>query len=208
MGIKVFALDWDSANEISKALNQLKSRIGELHARTGTSSRTRKARQLQVCQTIFNTNISQLYEGLPLDVEKKYYVYAHLDTSHRIVAGKHGVSTFAATLGMPCFPFYIGKGCGDRCFDLNRSETHRKVAQRLRFMDQQIGVVVLQSGLTESEALQMEAKLIDIFGLIPYGGLLANLDEGHRPYDRRNLYRESFMLLRHINPTLVKNWTS
>ena len=51
--------------------------------------------------------------------------------------------------------------------------------------------------LTEVEALQYEAKLIDIFGLITLGGSLCNLDEGLAPERRRLLYMDSFLELRH-----------
>jgi hypothetical protein len=196
MNSRTFTVDWDSAEGIDRVLHQLKSRIGELHARDGKSKRARKFEQLQACQQILETDISSVYAELPLDSERKYYVYAHLDPSRKIAVGVHSVTTFAATLGLTFFPFYIGKGIGDRCFDLNRSETHRKIVQRIKARGQDVEVVKLREGLTESEALQFEAKLIDIFGLIPYKGRLANLDEGMKPQERRSLYREALLTLR------------
>jgi hypothetical protein len=148
---------------------------------------------------IFNTDISSIYTGLALAESRDYYVYAHLDTSHKIAPGKHGITSFAATLGMDHFPFYVGKGTGERCFETARNETHRKTSQKLKRLGKEIKVIKLKEGLTESEALQLEAKLIDIFGLIPYKGLLTNLDEGHQPEARRALYQDAFLQLRQIN---------
>src|SRR5208282_3163870 len=125
---KEFAIDWDSLPEIKRCQNQLNARAIELSA---GARQLRKQQELSACETIFNADISPVYASLVLDAEPKYYVYAHLDPTRRIAIGKRGVTTFAATLGMSYFPFYIGKGTGDRCYETARNETHRKVAQKL-----------------------------------------------------------------------------
>ena len=112
-----------------------------------------------------------------------------------------GISTFAATLGMELIPFYVGKGVGDRAYDLNRNETHRKVRQKLQQFGQEVSVKILKSGLTEMEALILESKLIDMFGLIASGGKLVNLDEGVNSKERRLKYKDE---LREIS-MLYKN---
>lgn len=146
--------------------------------------------------------MTTIYGGMALDTARRYYVYAHLDTSKKIAPGVNGISTFAATLGMPFAPFYVGKGTGMRKFDSDRSETYRKVKQKLELMGKSVEVFTVKDNLTEAEALQYEAKLIDIFGLIPNGGTLANLDEGHRAEERRELYKDYLLRLRTINREL------
>ena len=59
----------------------------------------------------------------------------------------------------------------------------------------------VREGLTESEALQIEA----IFGLIPQSGMLANLDEGVKPRERRAMYRGAYKSSRLINSAFDKN---
>lgn len=120
-----------------------------------------------------------------------YYVYAHCDPGFKIALKKNGKTTFAATLGMEYVPFYIGKGSGNRAYDLNRNESHRKVRQKIQRFGKDVAVTILKDGLTELEALCIESKLIDIFGLISQrDGHLVNLDEGVSPNERRKLYKD------------------
>lgn len=92
-----------------------------------------------------------------------FYVYAHVDPSERIFH-------FPKRLG-GCFkgtPFYIGKGKGRRAWDLKRNEGH---GTRLRHLIKQGWapddlVHVVLTGLTESKAYEVEAKLIYFFGTI------------------------------------------
>lgn len=124
-----------------------------------------------------------------LDTRPIYYVYAHSDPDKNIAIGKCGKTTFAATIGMKKLPFYIGKGVHKRAYELNRNETHRKIRQKLHTFGKEIHVSILKDGMTELDALMMESKLIDIFGLITTGGRLVNLDEGINNKERRLLYK-------------------
>jgi len=189
-----FVINWGSYKDLGILLNKLKGRRIEL--RGESFSRVRQRNILDACETILNVDISSLYCGRELDSERNYYVYAHLDTSRQIAIGKYGITSFAATLGMTHFPFYIGKGIGDRCFEISRNETHRKIAHKLQQRDLEIKVIKLKESLTELEAFQLEDKLIDIFGLMPYKGLLTNLDEGWKPEERRKLYLKAYETLR------------
>ena len=140
------------------------------------------------CVNIYNTDISHLYDVDESDYERKYYVYAHCDPTKQIAIDKHGVTTFAATLGMKHKPFYIGMGHDDRAYDLDRNETHRKYRQQIKQNDLDIDVHIISEGLSKVEALALESKLIDIFGLIVKKGHLVNLDEG-----KNNKERKSYM---------------
>jgi len=191
---KTFEIDWDDYEQVSKLGNQIKSRLGEINPNKASKAENQR-RQYQAISDIYLTDISSLYSTVELDSKPVYYVYAHLDTTKKVAVSKNPKTTFAATLGMDFFPFYIGKGTGNRCYDINRNETHRKVKQRLASYGKEVKVVKIASDLTEVEALALESKLIDIFGLIPNKGLLTNLDEGLLPKERRRYYQVAYDLI-------------
>jgi hypothetical protein len=190
MSEKTFITDWDSIDELNHLSNILKSRIGELRSTNGGSRRQRMAEVLTACDNILATDISVIYTSMGLDPTPKYYVYAHLDPTHKIAIGKHAITSFAATIGMKCFPFYIGKGSGSRAYDLNRNETHRKIKQKLEKFSLYPDVFIIKDKLSELDALCLESKLIDIFGLLVNNGRLVNLDEGLMPEIRRQYYKD------------------
>jgi hypothetical protein len=207
MNIKKIEIDWDSLDAVLHLLNQAKSQYFTLlHRNNIIPTRKDRAKQIfEACLDILNTDISEIYKHNNFDEERKYYVYAHLNTRKKILGGKYGVTTFGASLGMTHFPFYIGKGTDNRCENLNRSETHRKMVQTIKASGSEPIVFVIKSNLSESEALQLESKLIDIFGLIPQNGLLSNLDEGMKPQERRKLYETAYLKLRGINSILTES---
>ena len=132
--------------------------------------------RLMAFQPLMAEDWSALYQGG--DLTRKYYVYVH-------------VSPFSGTLtieglNLQGVPFYVGKGCGARAFDLKRNEGHgvelRKLA-KAGATPVQI-VQILYSDLTECEALCIEAKLIHFFGTKfehKRNGLLVNLDKPKVP---------------------------
>lgn len=128
--------------------------------------------RLSALQPLMSEDWSDLYSGG--DMARKYYVYAH-------------VSPFSGEIDIDGLllrgvPFYVGKGCGNRAFDLKRNEGHgvelRKLA-KAGATPEKI-VQILYSDLTECEALCIEAKLIHFFGTKfehKRNGLLVNLDK-------------------------------
>lgn len=112
--------------------------------------------------------------------EPIYYVYAHLDP------GEQPASLPELHVFLKGTPFYIGKGSGNRAWDLKRNQGHAKAIKRLReagFPDDAI-VQVIASNLSEQVALCLEAKLIYLFGSIydkTVLGCLLNLADHMKP---------------------------
>ena len=77
----------------------------------------------------------------------------------------------------PARPFYIGKGAGTRAWDHELHADQSAKGERVRQI-QAVGLEVLTvklvEGLSEAEALRIEAELISAFGTEDRGGLLTN----------------------------------
>jgi hypothetical protein len=106
-----------------------------------------------------------------------YYVYAHVDPRLKIF-----ITTEDSGGNYGGRPFYIGKGVGNRAYDLKRNEGHGKIIKEIlenKFPPLSI-VNIIFSGLSEQKALEIEAKLIYFFG-VRYSekrkGWLINLSE-------------------------------
>jgi hypothetical protein len=130
---------------------------------------------------LINQDWSHLYYGG--DESKKYYVYAHIDPTKPI-------SMFSDECGgnWGGQPFYIGKGSGNRAFELDRNQGHGKIIRAVKaagISDSSIAKIIF-SELTEAKAFEIEAKLIYFFGTIydktnKKNGLLYNLNVPNIP---------------------------
>jgi hypothetical protein len=183
---RTFEVDWDSYKDVDELRHKLKIRALDLLPARITK-REKNRRLMKQYQAILETDTSHLYDG-EYDPREIYYVYAHMDSSKKVAINYNAATTFAATLGMSHFPFYIGKGQGNRAYQINRNETHRKIKQRLEEYGREVLVHIIKDKLSEKDAFILEDKLIDAFRLKVYGGYLTNLDEGNRPAERRLLY--------------------
>ena len=67
-------------------------------------------------------------------------------------------------------PYYIGKGCGRRCYD-GRGKNCVRPKDRSR-------IVIVKNNLTEEEAFILEEKLISFWGRKCDGGVLLNISPG------------------------------
>lgn len=77
----------------------------------------------------------------------------------------------------PTTPFYIGKGSGSRAYAHMDEEGEGRKNQRIRAIQtsgKQVVVRQLVSGLSEVEALRIEAQLIAAHGVVETGGPLLN----------------------------------
>lgn len=138
---------------------------------------------------ILNDDWDYLFPG-DYDTEKCYYVYYHTNPNnlnHRYVKDNTEVKFIGK-------PFYIGKGKGDRLYNLNRNKSHLNKIKELQdygFILNDIAHIFID-GLNERDALILEAKLITFFGCKnelsnkkhfsgEYGGILFNTDFSKRP---------------------------
>jgi uncharacterized protein len=77
----------------------------------------------------------------------------------------------------PARPFYIGEGAGTRAWDHELRIDQSAKGERIRQIHAaglQVLTVKLVEGLSEAEALRVEAELISAFGTEDRGGLLTN----------------------------------
>jgi hypothetical protein len=72
---------------------------------------------------------------------KKYYVYTHSDISGKV--------------------FYVGKGTGDRAWRNNRTKEWK---DKINLLSNEYYVEIVYDELTEEEALDAEALLIELYG--------------------------------------------
>lgn len=204
MNIKDFKIDVSSIDDIQKHIQILKCYLGTAKCADPDfiSKNERCRRTFHYCRDIYETDISSLYEEMGLDEEKKYYVYVHQNPMYKLTANKkNGIMLFTATLGLEYMPFYVGKGVGDRWKILNRNDTYNKVKKLINENNKQVLPKIIAEGLTEKEALCIESKLIDIYGIISYKGILTNLDEGYRANERKLFYFDKwkFLIGKNIN---------
>lgn len=193
-------IDFDETNfeDISKVITKLNTQRNKLMREdpvlrmSNARYQNRMAgmrRDFEAILKLYESDVDGVYDDTSPDTD--FYVYVHCNPLQIINAKYSAKHLFCATeLDLRYAPFYVGKGRGDRCYDLNRNEGHRKIKQFINKANHDVVVVNVREGLSEQSALALESKLIDILGLrqLHEGNLLVNLDEGHHPEDRRDRY--------------------
>ncbi len=194
--LKNFEVEWNNIEDLSKLHKIIKARICSLKSDGATFASKEEKRKmiLDCCFSIYEANLDHIFVK-DKDAASNYYIYAHCNPLHELDAICKAKPAFAATLGLNFVPFYVGKGTGDRAYKLERNETYRKVMQLLNARNLKPDIKIVSNNLQEAKALELEAKLIDIFGLQIYGGWLTNLDEGHDSKLRRQRYAKEFSVL-------------
>lgn len=185
-------IDWNSIEQLKSLRSKIDRRLNQL---TVVEKKQKKSHfsVFKSCNKIYNANIANVYDDVVLSEEQKFYVYVHCDPFFKLKADVNGKIAFASSLGIEYLPFYVGKGEGSRAYDLNRSESYRKKRQVIEKSGKNIQVKLIQENLTERDALALESKLLDIFGLVSFGGWLVNLDEGINSNTRKNIYIEDYV---------------
>jgi hypothetical protein len=189
----ILEIDESNIVDVTSAIKKLhKIRTTLLRSHPGAMiSNVRWEKRLASIEKEFNFARSIFEANLQSDEGGEFYVYAHCDPTKSLNIKDNPQHLFAATcLGLSHPPFYVGKGVGDRAFDLNRNEGHRKVRSRLKKNNVDVQVVILKKDLSEKSALYEEGRLIDIFGLrlLKEKACLINLDEGQFVDERRSKY--------------------
>ena len=131
-------------------------------------------RWLDYLDVLLDDDWSHLFDG---DNEKKYYVYFHITPNAQNIKST-SIKLPINTNGMP---FYVGKGTGNRAYDLNRNQGHGALLKQLKDSGYSANdiVYIVKDGMTEPEALELESKLIYFFGTKyeeTRRGILVNLD--------------------------------
>lgn len=145
-----------------------------------------------------NEDWKYLFKG-DYDESREYYVYYHTDPHCPNMRLKKDDQT----IDFNGRPFYVGKGKGSRYKSKLRSRSHLAVIKQIKSTgasDEQI-FHIFESGLSELEAIELEAKLITFFGCSSEvarnrchfhgmkGGLLINSDPARRPAYVNNMIR-------------------
>lgn len=90
----------------------------------------------------------------------KFYVYAYIDPNNNLVR-------------------YIGKGLGDRAYNLKRGYVVGRWLEKLKRNGQKPVIKILHENLTEDEAFEYEIFYINFYGkATDYTGILFNIADG------------------------------
>jgi hypothetical protein len=187
---RTIVVDWNNPQSLNQTIMSLAKRRSAVLKELGftpvtfNGSRHSVDKLLPLLEEIYSADLSSVYNGS--DGNKIYHVYFHCDPRKRLSATLSVKHLFLAIKfsALQYEPFYVGKGTGNRYLDLARNDT------QLIARDKDVVPVKVVSGLTEGEALSLEAKMIDILGLqaLSKHGMLVNLDEGASYQKRRSIY--------------------
>jgi hypothetical protein len=70
------------------------------------------------------------------------------------------------------FPFYVGKGVGDRAWKRHMLRGQTAICNKIRSTSKRFWIHIVRDGLTNEGAMLLEAALVDMFSAL--GGCVAN----------------------------------
>lgn len=193
---KTIEIDLDNPSDLKRNITFLQKRRKELLSELGYSeiyfngSKNNSEKLLPLFDQMLNTDLNYQEK----DMNNSYYVYFHCNPLKPLTVKKDIKHLFLAKTfhNLKYEPFYVGKGTAERFKDFNRNDSHRKIRTQIVKFKQEIVPVKIFENLTESKALELETKLIDILGLMCLSkhGILCNLDEGMNSNNRINRYKD------------------
>jgi len=134
----------------------------------------------------------------------EYYVYVYLDVR------KPGSYVYE-NVRFEYEPFYVGKGCGDRCYThleessniKNDEHRHRKIRKIIQETGNEPEIIKVKNGMNTKDALALETHLIKIIGRedLHKGPLLNKTDGGDGLVNPGLETRKKFSIIR-------KEWMS
>lgn len=125
--------------------------------------------------SIMNDDWDDLYKDSS-DIGSDYYVYLHIDPS---VNGLLALSDDEGLLAKLPIPFYVGKGKGNRIYNMRRSKIHTaKLRDLTKYYAIEQVAIKFKDGLSEKQALILEAKLILFFGCMDTSTTLKSFSGG------------------------------
>lgn len=178
MNISKFQVDMDDLNDLKRVIKNLQKRKMKLFRETCNY------KPINFATTKFNLIdfyplFEFLYEQSPHNEERgDYYVYIHCNSNKKINVNRDIRELLLASKYSAIYvPIYVGKGIGNRCYELNRNEGHRKIRSVLLKNSKDLLVVKVKENLSEQAALFEEQKLISFLGLSSLNekGFLINL---------------------------------
>jgi hypothetical protein len=208
--IVTYEVDYDDPNQLKKIAYKLLHRRNKVLQEKGyngisfNGSNLHVGKVMPLFEDIYNTDLSSVYERS--SISTNYYVYLHCDPTKKIHVSVDIKHLFLASkFNISHVPFYVGKGIGNRWQHLDRNDSHRKIRSKLIKQSLDIKPIKIIDNLSETQALEIESKLIDILGLkaLSEFGMLVNLDEGHNAKERRSLYTEPCLQVLRRNGFIV-----
>lgn len=176
-----FTIDVDDPEDIKKHIKMLQRRFHNLMSKTFKCEKisfgVSNANVFDILP-IFEHIIKLPYPNKQNVSVGNYYVYAHCDPTQKLdISRDIRELVLASQYNLSHLPFYIGKGIGNRCNDLNRNEGHRKKRSKILSVNKEVKIVKIFENISEDEALFEEQKLIALLGLssLNKNGLLVNL---------------------------------
>lgn len=160
--------------EVSRRRLIIKTASKRKAALSNRSHSIKSRHRLKEFAELIDQDWSDLYPPESGCQDRKHYVYAHVTPMRKPLS--------VGDFDFPGVPFYIGKGVGDRAYDLKRNEGHGVELRNLQSSGKTAKdiVFIVKSGMTENEALCLESKFIHFFGTrfdeLP-NGILVNLEK-------------------------------